>query len=238
MRRKKPPVIVDYAFALKRPFKDFGKFSIAALIDLFPVVNIISYGFTLKCAGVGTKGRIPQKLPEFRSGIRFFAKDVIASLVTFVYSLAAMIPYVWILKDLFHDTGGITFNSYDIAVMDLLFPASTFVLLVILPLLLYPLPMIILAYAKHSEFGSSFDFRDVMGKAFTSDYFKAWTVVLVGSMIVQILTAVPVLVWGWFDQPLAALIAAYLVSCFSGFYMNVFSYTLYGQVFKKLENSG
>lgn len=234
---KEAPVI-DYAFALKRPFTDLRKFFIGAVMDAVPVVNIISYGFILECAGVDKKRRVSRKLPEFRSVVRFFAKDILASFVTFIYSLVAMIPYIWILMDWFHDTGGIQLGFYDITILELLLPVSTFVLMIVLPILLYPVPMVILTYAKHSKFGTAFRFRDVLSKAFTWDYFTAWIAMIAGAVVVQIIAVVPVLVGGWLNQPFTALVVAYLISGVAGFYTNIFSYTVYGQVFKKLEQSG
>jgi uncharacterized membrane protein len=79
-------------------------------------------------------------------------------------------------------------------------------------------PMAVLNYVKNKRFSAAFDFGTVSRKALTGKYVLAWAVVIVLALILgTILSFLPIL---------GVAIALFLLS--------VISYSLYGQVYRKV----
>ena len=82
----------------------------------------------------------------------------------------------------------------------------------------YMLPMAVLNYVATNKFGSAFQFRKVLGMAFSGDYFLTWIIVLICSAIIAALLNLVLFIG------LAVMF----------FVVGVFSYSLYGDVYRKL----
>ena len=225
----------------KKPFTDVKKLLIGIGLSLIPVVNFITIGYFLECAGLK---KSKPGLPEWNN----FGKLFINGFFVFVIGLIYLIPAVIVL---FLVTGaalasliatyvggvippelieGIAEGTTDPAVLESLIQnnwqaslptlvaAAPFLLVVIALSVLakFLIPIAALRFFETGKFAEAFNIRHVVKKAFTVKYLLAVVVaVLVGVVVSTVLSFVPVV---------GGSAAAFIIG--------VISYTLFGAAYK------
>ncbi len=213
--------MAEYNEAIKRPFLDWMKFGIGALMYMIPMVNIVTNffgtGYMLKCAKTAT--RKSYALPDWENWGQLFVQGLLATIIAVVYSLPAIIVGFII--------GGSTFSQLMMGFTPLALlrslTGSMFIVGLLLLLALYILPAGFIIYATRDNFSSAFDFQIIFRRAFTAQYFTAWIVSVAYSLIV-------LFVAGFISTLLAiTLILPFVVAGCAAFMMGVTAATIFGE---------
>ncbi|KHO45387.1 MAG: hypothetical protein QS98_C0011G0082 [archaeon GW2011_AR3] len=237
--------MVDFAKAIKKPFTNWKAFIIGVLLSLIPIVKWFTKGYILESSGVG-KVKASAKLQEWENWGEMFVKGLASTVITVIYMLPAliiaMIGSATFLVSLFRTYVGtivpidmvkeFAAGGGDAAALEAILRQNWYqavpAVMAFAPILLlaflfallawYMLPMAVLNYVATNKFGSAFQFRKVLGMAFSGDYFLTWIIVLICSAIIAALLNLVLFIG------LAVMF----------FVVGVFSYSLYGDVYRKL----
>jgi hypothetical protein len=238
--------MVQYDVAFRKPFTDWKKLVIGILLSILPVVRWFAKGFIFESSGVG-KTKKSDEMPEWKDFGDLFVKGLLGTVISFIYMIPAVVVF-WLgvgstLIGLVKSYVGTVIpvstlqgiaegsveaqtiiptimNNWTMAIPHLLRLTPILLLVVILVLVAkYLVPIAILNYIKAGEFGAAFKFREVFKKAFTGKYLAVWLVILIISVVGSWLLS-------WI--PVVGGAAAW-------FFIGVFGYTLFGQVFKEIQ---
>ena len=95
--------MVNYNIAFKRHFTDIKKLIIGLIIGIIPIVNFIATGYHLECAKTAMNKKF--KLPDWKNFGKLFVNGFLASVITFIYLLPAILKtirfFLRILADLY-----------------------------------------------------------------------------------------------------------------------------------------
>jgi len=231
--------------AFNKPFSDVKKLIIGIILSLFPIVRWFAKGYILEASDVRKK-KSTSTMPEWKNLMQYFAKGFIATVISILYMVPAIllcfitaIGFVFYLVNFYVGTiipqgtiesvvmGNATPEKLGLLIQQNwtpLIPAiinfTPIILLIgILTLLAYYLiPIATLNYIKTGKFEAAFRLRDVGRKAFTSSYFAVWLVAtIVTILLTMLLVWIPVIGYG----------ASFFIA-------GVFSYSLFGEVYKML----
>jgi hypothetical protein len=153
---------VNYTDAVKRPFADFLKLVIGALLSIIPVANFMVIGYVLSAGELSLTGK--KELPEWEDWGDLLTRGFLAWLISVIWVLPVIILGMIMLAV---GSGGETAGAIVIIISILI---SMFILSYIIPLSL-------LSFIEKDCFSAAFDFKTIFGKAFTSEYFVAWLLV-------------------------------------------------------------
>jgi len=236
---------MNFSKALNKPFTDMKKLVIGILLSMFPIIRWFAKGYILECSDVKNK-KSSNKMPEWKNIFDYFVKGFMATLISIIY----MIPVI--LVSLFTALGFILYlvNVYvghiiPRGMLEQVFlgnvPAEQLALIIqqnwtpIIPALVnftpvaifigflailayYLIPIATLNYIKTGKLENAFKLRNIGKKAFTSDYFTVWIITVIVTIILTMLLAwIPVFGFG----------ASFFIA-------GVFSYTLFGEVYKRV----
>lgn len=233
--------MADYMKALQKPFTDLTKLAIGVILSLIPIVNFtIVRGFAIESSGLGKAGK-SDKMPEWKDWGDLFMKGLLSVVVAVIYMIPAIAVFVvalgFFIVSLFAGLAGtltpemmesgegqivsqILQNNWA-AVFPALMTAAPMILLgLILGLIAsYLTPMAVLHYIKNKSFAKAFAFGEVLHKCLNAEYFVAFIVVLVVSIIAGLVLA-------WIPLLGAAIL---------NFVLGVFSFSVYGEVYKSVK---
>ncbi len=82
--------MIDYNLAFKKPFSDFRKLIIGIILNIFPIINLISYGYILESSDI-KRGKQTDEMAEWEDFTGFFVKGLLSFIVILIYSVPAMI---------------------------------------------------------------------------------------------------------------------------------------------------
>jgi len=230
--------MVNYEEAIKKPFTDIVKLIIGIVLSIIPIISWIAKGFMIESSGLG-KTKPSKKMPEWENWGHLFIKGLASDIILLIYALPAILVFIigagfalGSLASIFLGTippGMMSETSpgpmEDIIrqnwseLLPILITLAPIILLALILLLLalYLTPMAVLNYVKKKRFSAAFDFNTVLKKALTGKYFFVWlAVIIISGIVIAILSFIP------FLGPAIAM-----------FIMGVFSYSLYGQVYRE-----
>lgn len=193
--------MVDFGKAFKRPFDDLVTWVIGIILALIPIVNFLTIGFYMNCAATAKKKDF--KLPKWENWVDLFVKGLIATIIMILYFIPTIVVVVI----------GIVLSAGSImGVLGSLTTANTQAMATSLPTLLgalaiwgilaaivliisvYVMPAAVVRYAVSGKFGDAFSFGAVWKKAMNMEYFVAWLVGMVYSMVLGVILAfVPII---------------------------------------------
>lgn len=177
--------MVDYGAAIRRPFLDFKKMSIGALMYMVPLVNIVTQffgsGYILKNAKPAMKGKYG--LEAWKDWAEYFVKGIVALVISLIY----LIPLAIV------STGVVAVVGLDIIpqLMQGTAPnvgtmgVSVLIGLIVALLTFYVTPVGVLQFIDKDKFGAAFKLGEVFKKAFTGKYLAAWIVAVIYALVVS-----------------------------------------------------
>jgi len=219
--------MVDFGEAIKRPFSDWKKLAIGAVMYMIPIVNIITQffgmGYVLTCGATAIKKQ--KKLPEWKDWGGLFIKGLLAAIIGIIYLIPAIIIGVIAV-------GATVLTGFTAEAMPAMLGslgAGMVVTLLVGLLTVYIVPVAILMYASEGKFGSAFRLGDVFKKAFTGKYFAAWILAVVSSVVLHVVGLL-------ISAPLAITIVLPLViSGFVSIIVGIISMTLIGEALGEIK---
>jgi len=223
--------MVDYAGAFEKPFTDIEKLLLGILFDIIPIINLLSFGYEIKCSGVG-KEKPSKKMPEWNNFGRLFLNGLLALIIILIYLIPAAILLALCIGPTIVDTintfpptmlqdGTIAhrFISLGQYIHPEPFEVPCLCALLLVALALYLLPAAILRYIENERFKDIFDFRKIFRVAFKGNYLLTIIVTLVLWLILtSLLRFIP-----------------FLGCAIASFISGVIGLSLFGQAY--LENS-
>ena len=213
--------MVNFGEAIKRPFQDFKKLGIGALMYMIPWVSIItgffSSGYGLECAKTAIKKK--PNLPEWSDWGNLWTRGFLSFLISVIYFLPlALLSVLFVGPLILKMMGGILSSNPETFIEDLGLTGSAnyqlFAFLGLFAVLIaYILPMALMFFVEKWNFSDAFKIGDIFKKAFTSKYFVAWIILIVYAMvigfIVTLLTAattvtviIPLILMGFWNMAL------------------------------------
>ncbi len=180
---------MDYASAFKKPFTDVKKLIIGILLSILPIINLFATGFMLNAAKNEMKKK--KMLPEWAEWGQLFVKGLLAFVIGFIYA----IPVMLIGALLAWPTIKGAISGMQVTNVALGGLGAGMVVVAVLGLLLaYIVPSAILHYISSGRFGDAFKLGSVFKKAFCGQYFMAWVVGVLYSLVLgTILGFVPII---------------------------------------------
>src|SRR3989338_9059741 len=164
--------MVDYVDAIKRPFSDVKKLSIGAVLNMVPVVSIITgffaTGYGLNAAKSAMRGR--SDLDEWSDWGGLFVKGLLATVIGLIWSIPALIILMIVawstLGDLVTSLGDPTslLSASTPSGIGMVIAGLLFLLTV------YISPAAILSYAEKGIFSAGFDTKKVFATVLTSTW--------------------------------------------------------------------
>jgi len=230
--------MVNYEEAIKKPFTDIVKLIIGIVLSIIPIINWIAKGFMIESSGLG-KTKPSKKMPEWKNWGYLFIKGLASDIIFLIYAIPAILVFligagyaIGSLASAFIGTvppevlgetspgvmGDLIRQNWALALPTLITLAPILILgFILLLIAFYLTPIAVLNYVKTKRFSGAFDFNTVLKKALTGKYFFVWlAVIIISGIVIAILSFIP------FLGPAIAM-----------FIMGVFSYSLYGQVYRE-----
>lgn len=180
--------IMDYEYAIKRPFGDLKKLLIGILLNILPIVNFFSMGYILESTNITLNKK--KGVPEWDNWKELFMHGLFAFIIGLFYVLPGIIFAglglgIGVLKGLLTKSfleGVETGGPIIIAAVLLLFVAS------------YIVPISIVLYAKKFNFMDAFNFSEIIKNIFTGKYALVWLVSMVINLVcLGILSVIPII---------------------------------------------
>ncbi|MEW6063328.1 MAG: DUF4013 domain-containing protein [Nanoarchaeota archaeon] len=217
--------MVDYTSAIKRPFSDFKKLSIGALMYLIPLINIITglfgSGYNLNCAK--TAMRNENKLPEWKNFGSLFLKGLLVFVITLIYMIPLIAVSIFTL-------GSAILNAIAGDIQNLGTISGGLVIFFVIALLtFYILPMAILFFADKEKFSAAFRSGGILRKAFSGKYFVAWLLTALYFFLVSVVAAL--------INTLTAvtIIIPFIVNAYVSIILGITGFTILGEVYSEIK---
>jgi hypothetical protein len=213
--------VVDYVEAIKRPFTDAGKLVLGIVLSIIPIVNFIFAGYLLNVAK-GAMGK-DFSLPEFKEFGKMFIEGILTLIISIVYSLPTIILFLVLMF-----AGGLSLDSLfsglltgggALGIFSSL--AALGIYIVVLAVVWFIFAILgmtaVMRFADTREFGSAFEFGDVLKKGFTVVFVGNWILaMIIAGIIGGLLSFIPFI---------GVLLSIYIVQ--------VISYTIVGQAYSE-----
>lgn len=235
--------MADYEGAIKRPFSDLKKLLIGVVLSTFPIISLFAKGYYLESSGVSKKRRINRKeMPDWENWSNLFFKGLLAIIIKSVYllpmifvmlfgfgfvlsSLIATLAPIFPFDSLSSDPAAIMkienfFQQNWMLIMPSLLKLGPFIFFGVIFALLavYISPIAILSFISSNKLSDAFDLRNIFKKAFTAEYFVAFIVIALFSIVIKAVF----------------LIIPFVGMGISKFLTGMFAYTVIGEIYKKL----
>jgi len=225
--------MVNFREAIKRPFQDFKKLGIGALMYMIPLVNIITMffasGYGLECAKTAMKKK--SNLPEWADWGNLWIRGFLSLLISIIYALPLVILSILFAGPIISKLMGGILSSNPATFIEALGSAgNTIAFLGLFAVLIaYVLPMAIMFFVEKWNFGDAFRIGDIFKKAFTSKYFVAWIILIAYAMVV-----------GWIVALLTAattitIIIPLILMGFWNIILTITSMTIFGEVYSEIK---
>jgi hypothetical protein len=172
---------VNFTRSLKYPFQDsdwLTKLIVGGLLNLVPVANLLSAGFSLEAMRMGTQGH--EKLPEWENWLDKFVLGLMGAIISVIYSL---IPIILMTA------GGLGSDGATGAGL-LLGTMALF-------LVAFLMPMIMANYVARQQFGAAFSLGEVFDhlKVVLGDFIVAWVLAIVIAFFMFLVMFIPIVGW-------------------------------------------
>ena len=225
--------MVNFEEAIKRPFQDFKKLGIGALMYMIPIVNIVtiffSSGYGLECAKTSMKKKY--KMPEWDDWGNLWIKGFLGFLIGLVYSIPlAIIAALVVGPILFKTLGGLVSSSPQAFISGIGSIGSALIIVALIGLLtIYIIPIAIMLFVDKGKFSDAFEFSIIFKKAFTSKYFSAWIILMIYSfavsMVAGLLSAITTI----------TVILPLIITGFANMILIITSMTIFGEVYSEVK---
>ncbi len=211
---------MDIIEEVKFPTKDsewIMKVLIGGIIGIIPIVNFISYGYSVKVMK-GAIGGNPG-MPKWENWGDLFIKGLMAFIIELIYMI---IPILVIgisvggaLMALF--TGN--FEMFAAALAGAIGGVLIGLILMLIALLL--IPMALAMYVKEDSVGAAFRIGEVISriKSVIGDYIMVYIILIILGVIIGLLRIIPIL--------------GILIMVFGSFYIMLIAYNMFGKVYTK-----
>jgi len=197
------------------------KVLIGGILNIIPIVNLLSSGYNLKVMKNGIEGK--SEMPEWGDWGNLFVRGLIAFIISLVYLL---IPIIVLLISL----GGIVFAVLSAALsgdMSMAIGAiggaigGILISLVLMLILGFLIPMALGMYMKEDNISAAFRFGEVLSRirSVFGDYLMVFIVLIVLWFILGLFSFLPIL--------------GFLIMIFGGFYIAVVGANMFGKVYAK-----
>ena len=180
------------------------KLIIGAVLNLIPIVNLLSAGYLIELMSNSIQGR--EEMPAWEDWGGKFIKGLLVAVITFIYMF---IPFVIMMMG-----GGMA-----------LFYRSGFSLLAIIGMLLglvawFIIPMALAHFAASGSFGSAFDFGSIISRITGSlgSYLAAYLLSIAMIFVLMIISMIPILGW--------------IIGLLGGFYIGCVMFFIFGEVYR------
>jgi len=199
--------MVDYNLSFRKPFSDVRKLIIGIVVNILPIVNLISFGYTLESSDI-KRGEQTDKMEEWEDFGGFFVKGLLAFIASLIYGIPALIvgiiAFVVALGPLFGQLALMGPQKVQMMNPEEFFPIFVPYILAALPLVVfmaililiatYVAPVAVLNYIKTDNFSEAFNFKEITKYIFTGEYIVVWLLVLVLNLgLVGLLSNVPII---------------------------------------------
>ena len=238
--------MVDIIRAIKRPFTDFPKLIVASVLNIFPIINFFSVGYSLNCAKTAMKK--DYKLPEWADWGNLWVKGLLYFILAQIYLLPATAFYIYQMG----------FSSYlklvlgsgseeAIILLEKIGLNNIIISFSIVILIWYLIPMAIMNFIDKNNFWQAFNLKAVLRKAFTWKYFFAnvflfiytffiivafmlfaGLIIVLISLLVSLSLFAILIIW-----PLVLIIIALLVILLTA--LMITSMTVFGEVYSEIK---
>jgi hypothetical protein len=227
---------INYEQAIKKPSTDIAKLIIGIVLSIVPIIHWLAKGFILECSGVG-KTKPSKKMPEFKNWGYLFIRGLVSDIILLIYAIPALLVFLVGLGSTIGTLGSlaggiVTSTGMTSDELSQLFSQSWYLGLpvlfklapimvfgfVLLLIAFYLTPIAVLNYLKTKKFSEAFSLNKVTKKAFTGDYLVVW---LIAMILTGVITFVLLII------PLVGPQIAFFIA-------GVISYSLYGQIYRKV----
>ncbi len=213
-----------------------NKVVVGAVINLIPILNFASPGYTLATMR-NIANDIHPPLPTWDEFGNHFIKGLILTIIGAIYALPLIILSCCPLTTVFLPGLGKTDETTNVLGIFYLAIAVIFALLALLYTLAYTfvMPAVILNYASAEDFSAAFQF----GKIFNfirdniDEYFKAWLYILVVGIVIGFAAFVIGIVVGWI--PICGWLITWILELGVGFWAYLVVAHVYGQFAREVE---
>jgi hypothetical protein len=226
--------MVDFEGAIKRPFQDFKKLGIGALMYMIPIVDLITRffasGYTLECAKTAMKKK--SKMPEWTDWGNLFLKGLSVFAIALIYAIPIGIIAAFMVVKAMQGIGWSTMLSVqpEMIMSNIASLGLGFILFMVLLLLFsYIMPMVLMFFVDKWKFGDAFKLGEIFKKAFTGKYFIAWIVIMVYSFAITFLVGI--------ISGLTAItfIIPLILFAFLNMVLMITSMTVFGEVYSEIK---
>jgi len=162
---------MEFVKAVKRPFLDLRKLLLGVLFSILPVVNFLSLGYIIGSAKSMTARRPKYDLPEWDNFWGLFVNGALGFVAILIYSLPLSL-----LSLMLAFYGSMSFGLGGLAL--LLGLAGV--------LLSYLMLGGLVNFSIKGEFKSFFELRTIAEHAFTKEYFLAWLVAMLYTVVLSV----------------------------------------------------
>jgi len=188
--------MVGFGKAFKRPFEDITTLVIGIILALIPIVNFLTLGFYLNCAATAKKKDF--KLPKWDNWVDLFVKGLLMVVITILYCIPTLVV---IAIGILSNAGAITgvlgaITTGDAQALATAVPTLIGVLaiwgilaVIVLIITMYLMPAAVVRYAATGKFGDAFSLGKIWKKAANAEYFVAWLVGIVYSVVLGMVLA-------------------------------------------------
>jgi len=212
-------ILTDYEGAIKKPFSDIKSLVIGCLLNIIPIINFFSIGYSVEVSRLSMKGK--NKMPEWTNWGALF----VDGLLVFLISLIWMIPVIILLLATigFSVITAIMKGGLEQGLLPILATAGTGLLITLIVAILigYFSPLAVMGFVKSKNFGDAFDFSTIFKKAFTSKYFGVWIVIGIISFVLGFIGGI---------IPFVSLVLGPAL----GFISWIIAFTLLGEIYNKI----
>lgn len=199
--------MINYNLSFKKPFSDFRKLLIGIVVNIIPIVNLISYGYILESSDI-KKGVQTENMEEWDDLGKYFTKGLLGFIIDIIYAIPALIiGMIAFFIAIVPAIGKLTLlgpqrvermNPGELFPIFMPYILASLPLIVIAVFLLliasYIAPVATLNYIKTDNFSEGFNFQEIKKYILKSDYIIAWLLAVVLNLaLVGILSNVPVI---------------------------------------------
>lgn len=211
----------DVEQTLRYPFEDekwVEKILIGGALNVIPIINLFSLGYTLESMRAGTRGEMT--LPVWEDWGDKFIAGLMVLVISFVYML---IPGLIMLLGVAGGVMGMRYyGDVGMGIVGVGLVLLTFMLGLVL---CFFLPMAMAHFAAENRIGAAFEFGEIWRRARTvfGEYLVAIVLFVVFSMILGMIGVIPV--FGW------------IIFIFGVFYLEVVFANLVGRLYSQAGKS-
>ncbi len=209
--------MIDYIRAIKRPFSDSKKLLLGLLFSVIPIVNFIGSGYQLECCRSAYKNKLV--LPEWKNYGELFIRGMLNGVIWIIYSIPVMIVFFYVIGKSIFTLANLYEADTSVFLAELIRSVGySLIAIVLLGILTtYVCYYASVRFAMNYKFKEAFEFKEILKGIFRKEYFFAWLVAGIYSLIIGLLLG----------------IIPFLGSGIAGFLSGVTFMTVLGQVYKE-----